>query len=169
LPRISTSCCCVVCGVSEPMLLALLIESRAMDRLELWQLTRHFAPDGRLTSCSFARRNSTCEDLHIQQMLTTSHNSLTWNTGCQHRPLRQNSAVSRASWSQLSSTKVDAVFSTRSLRLSYTNLLSAPFVRTSFGVRSFSVAAPKIWNSLALYLRTYTSPDIFRHHLKTHY
>ena len=38
-------------------------------------------------------------------------------------------------------------FMFRSLRLSNTNLLSAPFVRTSFGSRSFSVAAPKIWNS----------------------
>ena len=38
--------------------------------------------------------------------------------------------------------------STRSLRLSNTNLLCAPFVRTSFGSRSFIVAAPKIWNSL---------------------
>jgi len=39
---------------------------------------------------------------------------------------------------------------TRSLRLSNTNLLSAPFVRTSFGSRSFSAAAHKIWNSLPL-------------------
>ena len=37
------------------------------------------------------------------------------------------------------------------------------------GVRSFSVAAPKIWNSLPPSLRTYTSPDAFRRHLKTHY
>ena len=61
--------------------------------------------------------------------------------------------------------------STRSLRLSNTNLLSASFVRTSFGSRSFSVAAPKIWNSLPLSIRrpTCTSPDTFRHHLKTHY
>ena len=36
----------------------------------------------------------------------------------------------------------------RSLRLSNTNRLSAPFVHTSFGARSFSVAAPKIWNSI---------------------
>ena len=47
--------------------------------------------------------------------------------------------------------------------------ISAPFVRTSFGSRSFSVAAPKIWNSLPLSLRTCTSPDTFRRHLKTHY
>jgi len=59
--------------------------------------------------------------------------------------------------------------STRSLRLSNTNLLSAPFVRTSFGSRSFSVTAPKIWNSLPPSLRTCTSFDTFRRHLKTHY
>ena len=49
-----------------------------------------------------------------------------------------------------------ACHSTRSLRLSNTNLLSAPFVCTSFGVRSFNVAAPIIWNSLPLSLRTCT-------------
>ena len=66
-------------------------------------------------------------------------------------------------------SSLHACHSTRSLRLSNTNLLSAPFVRTSFGSRSFSVAAPKIWNSLFLSLRTCTSPDTFRRHLKTHY
>ena len=59
--------------------------------------------------------------------------------------------------------------STRFLGLSNTNLLSAPFVRTSIGARSFSVAAPKIWNSLPPSLRTCTSPDTFRRHLKTLY
>jgi len=59
--------------------------------------------------------------------------------------------------------------STRSLRLSNTNLLCAPFVRTSFGSRSFSVADPKIWNSLPQALRMCTSHDTFRHQLKTHY
>ena len=66
-------------------------------------------------------------------------------------------------------SSLHACHSTRSLRLSNTNLLSAPFVRTSFGSRSFSVAATKIWNSLHLSLRTCTSPDTFRRHLKTHY
>jgi len=47
-----------------------------------------------------------------------------------------------------------ACHSTRSPRLSNTDLLSTPFVRTSFGARSFSTAAPKIWNSLPLSLRT---------------
>ena len=41
--------------------------------------------------------------------------------------------------------------STRSIRLSNTNLLSAPFVRTSFGARSLSVAAIKS-GTLSLYL-----------------
>ena len=50
-----------------------------------------------------------------------------------------------------------------------TNLLCAPFIRTSFGSRSFSVAAPKIWNSLPPALRMCTSHDTFRHQLKTHY
>ena len=45
-----------------------------------------------------------------------------------------------------------ACHSTRSLSLSNTNFLSALFVRTS-GARSFSVAAPKIWNSLPPSLR----------------
>ena len=66
-------------------------------------------------------------------------------------------------------SSLHACHSTRSLRLSNTNLLSAPFVRTSFGSRSFRVAAPKIWNSLPLFLRTCTRPDTFCRHLKTHY
>ena len=52
-------------------------------------------------------------------------------------------------------SSLHACHSTRSLRLS--NLLSAPFVRTSFGAQSFSVAAPKIQNSLRPSLRTGTS------------
>ena len=66
-------------------------------------------------------------------------------------------------------SSLHACHSTRSLRLSNTNLLSAPFVRTSFGSRSFNVAAFKIWNSLPLSLPTCTSTDTFRRHLKTHY
>jgi len=66
-------------------------------------------------------------------------------------------------------SSLHACHSTRSLRLSNTNLLSAPFVRTSFSSRSFSVAARKMWNSLPLSLRTCTSPDTFRRHRKTHY
>jgi len=35
---------------------------------------------------------------------------------------------------------------------SNTNLLSAPFLHTSFSYRSFSIAASKIWNSISPYL-----------------
>ena len=66
-------------------------------------------------------------------------------------------------------SSLHACHSTRSLRLSNTNLLSAPFVRISFGSRRFSVVTPKIWISLPLSLCTCTSPDTFRRHLKTHY
>ena len=59
--------------------------------------------------------------------------------------------------------------STHSLRLTNTSLRSAPFAYISFGSHSFSVAAPKILNSLPLSLRTCTSPDTSRRHLKTHY
>ena len=48
-------------------------------------------------------------------------------------------------------SSLHARHSTRSLRLSNTNLLSAPFVRTSFGSRSFIVAALKS-EALSLYL-----------------
>ena len=48
-------------------------------------------------------------------------------------------------------------------------LCFAQFVRTSFGSRSFSVAAPKIWNSLPPAVRMCTSHDTFRHQLKAHY
>ena len=57
----------------------------------------------------------------------------------------------------------------RSLRSSHANLLSVPFVRTALGSRSFSVAAPKIWNSLPLSLRSCTTPDTFRRHLKAYH
>ena len=54
-------------------------------------------------------------------------------------------------------SSLHACHSTRSLRPSNTKLLSAPFVRTSLRSRSFSVAAPKIWNSHPLSLRMYQS------------
>jgi len=44
------------------------------------------------------------------------------------------------------------------VRLSYTNLLSIPYVPTSFGICSFSLS---IWNSLPSALRVCASPDTF--------
>ena len=55
----------------------------------------------------------------------------------------------------------------RTLHSSDTNLLSVPRVRTCFGSRSFSVAAPTIWNSLPFDTRNNCSIASFRRKLKT--
>jgi len=57
----------------------------------------------------------------------------------------------------------------RTLRSSDTNLLSVPHVRTCFGSRSFSVAAPTIWNSLPFDIHNSCSIASFRRKLKTFY
>jgi len=59
--------------------------------------------------------------------------------------------------------------STCSLRWSNNNLVSVPFLRTSFGTCSFGIAAPKIWNSLSPAFQMCTSPNTFHNRLKTHY
>jgi hypothetical protein len=56
----------------------------------------------------------------------------------------------------------------RNLRSSDLNLLSKPFVKTEIGRRSFSFAAPTIWNSLPLSLRSMPNPTSFLTHLKTY-
>ena len=61
-------------------------------------------------------------------------------------------------------SSLHACHSTRSLRVSNTNLRSALFVCTSFSAHSFGVAACKIWISLPLSIHTCSSPDIFRRH-----
>ena len=38
----------------------------------------------------------------------------------------------------------------------------------SYGKRAFSVAAPRLWNSLPMALKTSTSTDIFKNKLKTY-
>jgi len=57
---------------------------------------------------------------------------------------------------------------TRSLRSANTNLLSVPRVRTTFASRSFSVAAPNVWNLLPSGIRDSSSSHTFRCLLKTH-
>lgn len=57
---------------------------------------------------------------------------------------------------------------TRHLRSSDKHLLTFPPIKSSTGRRSFSFAAPTIWNSLPLALRTATSLQSFRAALKTH-
>ena len=56
-----------------------------------------------------------------------------------------------------------------STRLSQTSALFIPRTRTSTGKRAFSVAAPRIWNSLPAAVRTTTSVSSFRSKLKTHF
>ena len=55
----------------------------------------------------------------------------------------------------------------RSLRSSTQHLLSVPFCNTVLGKRRFSVAAPLVWNSLPLDLRTANSLPVFKNNLKT--
>lgn len=55
----------------------------------------------------------------------------------------------------------------RSLRSSNQHLLSTPLLRSSAGRRSFSFAAPTLWNSLPLDVRLSTSLSSFRSRLKT--
>ena len=49
------------------------------------------------------------------------------------------------------------------------NLLFVPRYNSSFGQRSFSYCAPKIWNDIPLLVRQSPSLDSFKHNLKTHY
>jgi hypothetical protein len=55
---------------------------------------------------------------------------------------------------------------TRTLRSSNQNLLTAPLVKSEIGRRSFSFAAPAVWNSLPLSLRLTTEPSLFLSRLK---
>jgi hypothetical protein len=66
-------------------------------------------------------------------------------------------------------TKVSAHNSRRTLRSSQSTLLCVPFVRRpSFGMRSFSVFAPRTWNSLPANLRDSESFNVFSEMLDTH-
>jgi len=56
----------------------------------------------------------------------------------------------------------------RILRSSSTNLLTVPNIKTEIGRRSFSFAAPTIWNNLPFALRDSDSLSTFRSQLKTH-
>ena len=58
---------------------------------------------------------------------------------------------------------------TRVTRNSDQQLLLEKRCATAFGSRAFSVAAPRIWNSIPLNIRTAASVDLFRRDFKTHY
>ena len=57
---------------------------------------------------------------------------------------------------------------TRTLRSGSDNLLQIPRTRHSWGDRSFSHAAAKLWNQLPSYLRCTKKHTTFKEHLKTH-
>ena len=56
----------------------------------------------------------------------------------------------------------------RSLRSSSKLLLKPAITSTSYGDRSFSAAAPKLWNELPISIRSAKSLDVFKTLLKTH-
>jgi len=55
------------------------------------------------------------------------------------------------------------------LRSSSQSLLQVPRVKTDFGRRAFSSAAPQIWNNIPAAIKVSPSLDSFKRHLKTHY
>jgi len=57
----------------------------------------------------------------------------------------------------------------RSLRSSSQSLLQVPKVKTDFGRRAFSSAAPQIWNRIPAAIKVSPSLETFKRHLKTHY
>ena len=58
----------------------------------------------------------------------------------------------------------------RLLRSSSQSLLHVPCrIKTDFGRRAFSSAAPQIWNHIPTAIRASASLDSFKRHLKTHY
>ena len=57
----------------------------------------------------------------------------------------------------------------RVLRPSSKKLVTVPFSKTvSHGDKAFSVAAPKLWNNLPLFLRSSDSSQNFKSNLKTY-
>ena len=59
--------------------------------------------------------------------------------------------------------------SERKLRSSSQHLLATPKARLkTYGERAFAVAVPRLWNSIPLELRSSSSIDIFKRHLKTY-
>jgi len=62
-----------------------------------------------------------------------------------------------------------STFSTRSLRLSNINLLSVPFVRTSFGAATSALQLLKVGTRFLRLFECVSAPDTFRRHLKIHH
>jgi hypothetical protein len=57
----------------------------------------------------------------------------------------------------------------RSLRSAKSLLLTVPRVKLTYGMRSFSYAAPTIWNDLPINIRSAKTTDAFKSQLKSYY
>jgi len=49
------------------------------------------------------------------------------------------------------------------------DISEVPRVKTDFGRRAFSSAAPQLWNHILAAIKVSPSLDSFKRHLKTHY
>ena len=56
----------------------------------------------------------------------------------------------------------------RQLRSSTSRLLFIPRIKTNIGTRTFSIAAPTLWNSLPVSVKSCEDISTFRRHLKTY-
>ena len=102
--------------------------------------------------------NSLLQELHwlpVEQRITYKLAVLTYKT-------RQTSVP------KYLSRHIATRSSMPSLRSSSTPLLHVPFRRTSFGKRSFSTAAPSVWNSLPVSVRDCDTLTLFKSRLKAH-
>ena len=102
--------------------------------------------------------NSLLQELHwlpVEQRITYKLAVLTYRT-------RQTSVP------EYLSRHITIRSSTRSLRSSSAPLLHVPFRRTSLGKRSFSTAAPSVWNSLPVSVQNCDTLTLFKSRLKVH-
>ena len=63
---------------------------------------------------------------------------------------------------------IQTAVAVRPLRSSDAPLLTVPRTRSELVRRAFSIAAPRIWNSLPSDIRSCRTVDTFKRHLKTH-
>ena len=91
-----------------------------------------------------------------------------WDSGSPTKwlcwPHKMRATATPAYLSDLTQTHVPI----RTLRSSEAPLLAVPRTRTELARRTFSVAAPSVWNSLPADIRLCESVPLFKRHLKTH-
>ena len=132
------------------------LPNSSIKKLQLVQnsLARVITPSVR----KFDHISSTLQDLHwlpIQQRITYKIALLTFKTLQFNEPSYLRDLITH-------------YIPTRHLRSDSKFLLTVPRINTSAGRRSFSFAAPHVWNSLPLQLRSTKSLSSFRSLLKTY-